>query len=96
MPESTSDVARFSFKQLCGQPLSAADYLEVTRTFRTVFVTDVPKMGLDKKDGVYVAVRIDVFAPRLFVMRTRLALMERGVASPWSLPACVLARTTES
>lgn len=50
IPESTSTVARFSFNQLCGQPLSAADYLEVTRTFRTVFVTDVPKMGLNQKD----------------------------------------------
>jgi len=50
VPESTSTVARFDFKQLCGQPLSAADYLEVTRTFRTVFVEDVPKMGINQKD----------------------------------------------
>jgi protein AFG1 len=52
VPESTSKVAKFSFEELCGSPLSAADYLEVTHQFGTVFVLDVPKMGLDKKDMV--------------------------------------------
>lgn len=50
VPESSDNVARFSFDDLCGRPLSAADYLEVTRRFRTVFVTEVPKMGLGQKD----------------------------------------------
>ena len=50
VPESTSTVAKFTFEELCGRPLSAADYLEVTKTFRTVFLTDVPKMNLDSKD----------------------------------------------
>jgi peroxisome-assembly ATPase len=55
VPESTSKVAKFRFHDLCGQPLSAADYLEVTNTFGTVFVLDVPKMGLDSKDMVSAA-----------------------------------------
>ncbi|KNZ77216.1 Lactation elevated protein 1 [Termitomyces sp. J132] len=50
IPESTSEIAKFSFDELCGQPLSAADYLEVTKKFGTIFVLDVPKMGLDSKD----------------------------------------------
>ena len=50
VPESTSRVAKFSFDELCGHPLSAADYLEVTKTFDTVFVTDVPKMSMSEKD----------------------------------------------
>jgi protein AFG1 len=50
VPESSDNVARFSFGDLCSKPLSAADYLEVTRRFRTVFVTEVPKMGLGQKD----------------------------------------------
>jgi protein AFG1 len=50
VPESTSRIARFTFEGLCGKPLSAADYLEVTKTFGTIFLLDVPKMGLDKKD----------------------------------------------
>ena len=54
IPESTSRIAKFHFHDLCGQPLSAADYLEVTNTFGTVFVLDVPKMGLESKDMVRV------------------------------------------
>jgi peroxisome-assembly ATPase len=50
VPESTSKVAKFTFDELCGKALSAADYLEVTRTFGTVFLLDVPKMGMEKKD----------------------------------------------
>ena len=52
VPESTSKIAKFSFDDLCGKPLSAADYIEVTKTFGTVFLLDVPKMGLDLKDKV--------------------------------------------
>ena len=37
---------------LCGKPYSAADYLEITKTFGTVFLLDVPKMGMDRKDLV--------------------------------------------
>jgi protein AFG1 len=52
VPESTSSVAKFNFDDLCGQPLSAADYLEVTKNFGTVFLLKVPKMDLNKKDMV--------------------------------------------
>lgn len=50
VPKSTSKVAMFEFEELCGRPLSAADYLEVTKQFPTVFVTEVPRMGLGEKD----------------------------------------------
>ena len=50
VPESTSKAAKFSFAELCGKPLSAADYLEVTKEFETVFLVDVPQLDLDKKD----------------------------------------------
>lgn len=50
IPESTENVAKFTFMDLCGKPLSAADYLEVTKKFGTVFVLGVPKMGLGQKD----------------------------------------------
>jgi peroxisome-assembly ATPase len=45
-------IARFHFDDLCGQPLSAADYIEITKEFSTVFLLDVPKMGMDSKDRV--------------------------------------------
>jgi peroxisome-assembly ATPase len=50
VPESTSRIAKFEFMDLCGKPLSAADYLEVTKTFGTVFVLNIPKMGMEQKD----------------------------------------------
>lgn len=50
IPESSDNIAKFTFAQLCGKPLSAADYLEVTKKFGTVFVLDVPKMGMNEKD----------------------------------------------
>lgn len=52
VPESTTNVAKFSFHELCGKPRSAADYLEITKTFGTIFVVEVPKMGLGEKDMV--------------------------------------------
>lgn len=50
VPESTSKIAKFRFDDLCGKPMSAADYLEITKNFGTIFVLDVPKMGLNEKD----------------------------------------------
>ena len=45
------------FTQLAWGPVgsvSAADYLEITKNFGTIFVTDVHKMGLSQKDMVSV------------------------------------------
>lgn len=50
VPESTKRVAKFDFRDLCNQPLSAADYLEITSNFQTIFVLNIPKMGLERKD----------------------------------------------
>ncbi|KZT71431.1 AFG1-like ATPase [Daedalea quercina L-15889] len=50
VPESSSTVAKFRFDELCGMPLSAADYLEIVKNFKTLFILDVPKMGMNQKD----------------------------------------------
>jgi protein AFG1 len=52
IPESSSTVAKFKFDGLCGQPLSAADYIEITQNFGTIIVTDIPKMDMNQKDLV--------------------------------------------
>jgi len=52
VPESTETVARFPFEKLCGEPLSSADYLEITGKFEVIFVEDVPELGMDRKDMV--------------------------------------------
>jgi protein AFG1 len=40
--ESTDTVAWFTFADLCGKNLGAADYLEVTKTWGTIFVDGIP------------------------------------------------------
>ncbi|KAI9574798.1 ATPase [Boletus coccyginus] len=69
VPLSTSRVARFTFAELCDRPLSAADYLEITNTFGTVFVTDVKKMGVSRKD---VARRFITFVDACYESKTKL------------------------
>ncbi|RDB20064.1 Lactation elevated protein 1 [Hypsizygus marmoreus] len=69
VPESTSKIAKFRFDDLCGQPLSAADYLEVTKNFGTVFLLDVPKMGMDSKDR---ARRFITFIDACYESKTKL------------------------
>ena len=46
------NVAKLTFKELCGDPLSAADYIELTRTFGIIMVVGIGKMGLSEKDLV--------------------------------------------
>ncbi|KAJ6515566.1 AFG1-like ATPase [Mycena sanguinolenta] len=69
IPASTSNVAKFTFQELCGNPLSAADYLEITRVFGTVFLLDVWKMGVDRKD---LARRFITFIDACYESKTRL------------------------
>ena len=52
VPDSTKTVAKFDFEDLCGQPLSAADYIEITKNFGIIFLLNIPKMDLNKKDLV--------------------------------------------
>ncbi|KAH7887516.1 AFG1-like ATPase-domain-containing protein [Phlebopus sp. FC_14] len=69
VPLSTSSVAKFTFDELCARPLSAADYLEITKTFGTVFVTGIPKMDVGKKD---VARRFITFIDACYESKTKL------------------------
>jgi len=69
VPASTSSVAKFTFDELCGNPLSAADYIELTKTFPTMFVTHVPKMNLDQKDK---ARRFITFIDACYESKTKL------------------------
>ncbi|TXN73092.1 cell division protein ZapE [Methylobacterium sp. WL6] len=45
VPQEAAGVARFSFADLCAQPLGASDYMAVARAFHTVIVEDIPVMG---------------------------------------------------
>ncbi|KAJ7068592.1 AFG1-like ATPase [Mycena amicta] len=69
VPVSTSSVAKFTFQELCGNPLSAADYLEITRMFGTIFLLDVWKIDVDRKD---LARRFITFIDACYESKTRL------------------------
>jgi cell division protein ZapE len=51
VPRAFMGVARFSFHDLCEQPLAAADYLRIAREFHTVIVDHVPVMDYDNRDA---------------------------------------------
>lgn len=46
------NVAQFTFDQLCGQNLSAGDYLTLASTYRSFIITDIPYLSTDARDKV--------------------------------------------
>ncbi|GAA5873281.1 hypothetical protein JCM16303_001080 [Sporobolomyces ruberrimus] len=72
IPLSTSKVALFKFSDLCGGPHSAADYLEITKTFSSVFLTEVPQLGLETKDQ---ARRFILFIDAAYEAKTKLFIL---------------------
>jgi cell division protein ZapE len=50
VPEAAGGFARFSFGDLCAQPLGPADYLEIARNFATVFIDHIPQMGSEMRN----------------------------------------------
>jgi cell division protein ZapE len=41
-------MARFSFADLCGQPLGAHDYLALCEHFHTFFIDDIPQLSAER------------------------------------------------
>ncbi|MCF3640001.1 AFG1 family ATPase [Rhizobium sp. TRM95111] len=50
VPLAAGRVARFSFRDLCEQPLGAADYLAILARYDTIFLEHVPLLGPDKRN----------------------------------------------
>lgn len=48
--KASGDIALCSFSQLCEQPAGASDYLALAHSFSTIFITDIPKMGYDRRN----------------------------------------------
>jgi len=71
VPRSTSSVARFTFKELCDQPRSAADYIELCNQFSTIFLDEVPQMGIHQRN---VARRLITFIDAAYEAKTKLLM----------------------
>jgi cell division protein ZapE len=50
IPRATMGVARFSFHDLCQQPLAAADYLKIARQYHTVLLDRVAVMDYERRN----------------------------------------------
>lgn len=46
IPLSAGHIARFSFHELCSQPLGPADYIKICNTYSVVFLENVPKLNM--------------------------------------------------
>ena len=50
VPKTAMGVARFSFDDLCAQPLAAADYLKIAHEFHTVVLDRIPVMDYARRN----------------------------------------------
>jgi cell division protein ZapE len=77
VPRAFMGVARFSFRDLCEEPLAAADYLRIAREFHTIILDRVPAMTYDNRNA---AKRFIILIDTLYDMNVKL------VASAAALP----------
>ena len=50
VPHAAMGVARFSFHDLCAQPLAGADYLKIAHEFHTIVLDRIPVMGESQRN----------------------------------------------
>jgi cell division protein ZapE len=51
VPRAAMGVARFTFAELCDQPLGASDYLKLAHEFHTLIVDRIPVMDYDQRNA---------------------------------------------
>lgn len=69
VPRAFMGVARFSFHDLCEEPLAAADYLRIAHEFHTIILDHVPAMTYDNRDA---AKRFIILIDTLYDMNVKL------------------------
>jgi cell division protein ZapE len=50
VPKAAMGVARFTFEELCAQPLAAADYLKIALEFHTIILDRIPVMDYSRRN----------------------------------------------
>jgi len=71
VPKVSGKAAMFTFDELIGRPTSAADYIELTRSYDAFVVTGVPGMNHQKRD---LARRFITFIDAVYESRAKLVL----------------------
>lgn len=71
VPKVSGRAAMFTFDELIGRPTSAADYIELTRSYDAFVVTDVPEMSYRQRD---LARRFITFIDAVYEARAKLVL----------------------
>ncbi len=69
VPRAAMGVARFSFHDLCEQPLAANDYLRIAREYHTIILDHVPVMTFDNRNA---AKRFIILIDTLYDMNVKL------------------------
>jgi cell division protein ZapE len=50
VPKAAMGVARFSFADLCAQPLAAADYIKIAHEFHTIILDHIPSLDFSRRN----------------------------------------------
>jgi cell division protein ZapE len=82
VPQAARGVARFTFHDLCEQPLAAADYLRIAREYHTIIVDRIPVMTFDTRNA---AKRFIILIDTLYDMNVK--LIASAAAEPDALYA---------
>ena len=62
VPRAAMGVARFSFHDLCAQPLAAVDYLKIAHEFHTIVLDRIPVMDYEcRNEAKRFIILIDTF-----------------------------------
>ncbi len=69
VPRAARGVARFTFHDLCEEPLAAADYLRIGRDYHTIILDHIPLMTFDTRNA---AKRFIILIDTLYDMNVKL------------------------
>ncbi len=75
VPRAHGGVARFSFSDLCEQPLGAGDYLRVAQRFHTLFIDNIPLLAPQRRNEV---IRLVTLVDALYENKVRLIVSAAG------------------
>ncbi len=69
VPRAAMGVARFKFRELCEEPLAAADYLRIAHEYHTVILDRIPVMTFESRNA---AKRFIILVDTLYDMNVKL------------------------